>query len=181
MSLGFFFVLTLFFLIFKHYFKSTSSPKRPPLPPGPKPWPIVGNILQMGTKPHISMTQFAKLHGPLISLRLGTQLLVIGSSPEAAAEILRTHDRLLSARYILKIMFAGGVDLNRVSLMWALQCNERWKVLRSLCKAELFSPKAIESQTLLREKKMVEMVEFLGSREGQVVKVKQVVSATAFN
>ncbi|PON66461.1 Cytochrome P [Trema orientale] len=85
----------------------------------------------MGTKPHISMTQFAKLHGPLISLRLGTQLLVIGSSPEAAAEILRTHDRLLSARYILKIMFAGGVDLNRVSLMWAPQCNERWKVLRS--------------------------------------------------
>ena len=123
------------------------------------------------------MTQFAKLHGPLISLRLGTQLLIVGSSPEAASEILKTHDRLLSARYILKIVSAEGVDLSRVSLMRAPQCNERWKLLRSLCKTELFSSKAIESQAFLREKKMVEMVKFLGSKDGHVLRVKQVVYA----
>ena len=152
-----FFVIPFFVLIFKILIKVLPrTTKRPPIPPGPKPWPIVGNLLQMGQKPHITMTQFAKHHGPLISLRLGTQLLIVGSSPSAATEILKTHDRLLSTRYMPKMMNIDGIYPSHVSLMFAPVCNQRWRSLRSLCQAQLFSAQSIESRLLLMQTKMIE-------------------------
>nr|DAD44411.1 TPA_asm: hypothetical protein HUJ06_002641 [Nelumbo nucifera] len=145
------------------------------LPPGPYPWPVIGNILDMGKKPHISLAHFAKIHGPVISLRLGTQLLVVGSSPAAAAEILKTHDALLSARHVPQVSPMKDPKLNHLSLAWAFTCNKQWKLLRNFCRAELFSSKAIESQVNLREKKVKEMLCFLGRKEGKIVKIGELV------
>ncbi|KAK3039261.1 hypothetical protein RJ639_027965 [Escallonia herrerae] len=152
------------------YLQTLHKPIPKNLPPGPRPWPIIGNILQIGRKPHISITHFANLHGPLISLKLGSQLLVVGSSPAAATEILKTHDRQLSARYTPKVTIPS---LRPLSLVWAGKCNEHWKCLRSLCRTELFSVKAIELQAGLRERKVGEMVDFVGSKEkeGKGVKI----------
>lgn len=155
--------------------------KPSPLPPGPYPWPIIGNILQMGKKPHITLTHFAQSYGPLISVRLGTQILVVGSSPEAATEILKTHDRVLSGRYVPHVVPSKKPELNHLSLGWALECNESWNYLRSICRTELFSGKALESQARLREKTVMDLVEFLGTMEGKVVKVREVVFATVYN
>ncbi|CAK7337213.1 unnamed protein product [Dovyalis caffra] len=175
-----FLLLPLIFFIILKYISSPSSPSKS-LPPGPKPWPIIGNILHMGNQPHLSLAKLAKIHGPIISLRLGIQLLVVGSSPEAAVEILRTHDRLLSARHIPKQFPYESHVLNHIALIWSSECTERWKWLRALCKAELFSAKAMESHAPLREKKVGEMVEFLGAREGETVEIAEVVFNTVFN
>ncbi|KAK2985111.1 hypothetical protein RJ640_022989 [Escallonia rubra] len=169
-------ILTLFLFILKQI-------RYPPLkgqnlPPGPRPWPVIGNILHMGKKPHISLTHFAKLHGPLISMRLGNQLLVVGSTPAAATEILKTHDRVLSARYVPK---ASTPHLRPLSLAFASECSEYWKSLRSLCRTELFSAKAIELQAGLRERKVGEMVEFLEGKDGRSVKIGEVAFAAVFN
>ncbi|KAJ8752828.1 hypothetical protein K2173_008563 [Erythroxylum novogranatense] len=151
------------------------------LPPGPKPWPVVGNILQLGQKLHVSLATLAKVHGPLISLRLGTQLVVVASSPMAATEIMKTQDRLLSGRKLPKAAPFEPHILNSVAIAWTSECTEEWKFLRALCRTELFSVKAVESQAMLREKKVGELVEFLRSREGSVVNVAEAVFATVFN
>lgn len=41
------------------------------LPPGPKQWPIVGNLFQLGQLPHRDMASFCEKYGPLVYLRLG--------------------------------------------------------------------------------------------------------------
>ncbi|CAL1371340.1 unnamed protein product [Linum trigynum] len=152
-----------------------------PLPPGPKPWPILGNIPHMTRKVHITMSQFAKSYGPLISVKLGAQLIVVASSPAAAAEILKTHDRVLSARYESKSSPFKISDVNRMAIVWATTCNDSWKSLRALCRTELFSGRAIESQAAVRERKVCEMVEFLAAREGKVVDIGEIVFTTVFN
>ncbi|KAJ8771422.1 hypothetical protein K2173_026599 [Erythroxylum novogranatense] len=180
--LFFLFVLVLLPLIFIQFRNILSpSPKRQHLPPGPRPWPIIGNILQMSNRPHVSLAKLAKVHGPLVSLRLGTQLLVIGSSPLAASEILKTQDRLLSGRKISKASLYEIDVLNRISIVSTSKCTDQWKYLRALSRTELFSAKAIGSQALLREKKVAEMVESLGVREGKVVNIGEAVFATVFN
>ncbi|RVX09181.1 (S)-N-methylcoclaurine 3'-hydroxylase isozyme 1 [Vitis vinifera] len=84
--------------------------------------------------PHISLARFSQSYGPLISLRLGSQILVVASTSSAAMEILKTHDRVLS-----------------------VECNGAWKNLRTVCRAELFSTKVMESQAWVGEKKVMEM------------------------
>ncbi|GKF77504.1 cytochrome P450, partial [Tanacetum coccineum] len=107
----------------------------------------------MGKKPHVSTAVFAKKYGPLISLRLGSQQLMVASSSEAAMEILKTQDRHLSGRN-RPDSFQAYPTYD--GLVWAHDCNEHWKILRTLTRAELFSAKAIEAQSDLRNEKLAQ-------------------------
>ncbi|KAL5727675.1 hypothetical protein ACHQM5_000844 [Ranunculus cassubicifolius] len=162
--------LPLLYLILK-------SPKN--LPPGPYPWPVIGNIFSMGKKPHISLGELAKSYGPLLSLRLGTQLLVVAQTDDAAKEILKTHDKVFSARYVPhgNPLYPDRLDL---SIAWT-DCNDQWRYLRTLVKTELFSPKMIEGQAKIRELKVSEMVEFLRTKEGEMVNIGKLVFNVVFN
>lgn len=172
-----FFLLPLIFFIFK----VSKSSKITQLPPGPTPWPVLGNIFHMGNMPHITLTNFAKTYVPLMSLRLGTKLLVVGSSPSAAIKILKTHDRIMSGRHVPNAVPSKGSDLDKTSMGWTSECNNGWRYLRTLCRNELFSGKVLESQACLRGKKVMELVEFLRSKEGQVVNLGELVFATVLN
>ncbi|KAL3818111.1 hypothetical protein ACJIZ3_004016 [Penstemon smallii] len=172
-------ILFIFINHLKTYFVSNS----PPLPPGPTPWPVLGNIPQMVSSmpPHITLTNFAKTYGPLISLKLGTQRLVVASSPDAAREILKTNDRILSGRYVPQSMPYTKSELNQSSLGWTEECNDNWKHLRIICKTGLFSNKAMDSQAILREKHISTLVNFLRGKEGEVMKISELVFTTVFN
>ncbi|KAF8732041.1 hypothetical protein HU200_015997 [Digitaria exilis] len=64
---------------------SNNDPRRKyNLPPGPRPWPVIGNLNLIGHLPHRSFHELSKLHGPLMSLRLGSQPTIVGSSVDAA-------------------------------------------------------------------------------------------------
>ncbi|CAL8993778.1 unnamed protein product [Prunus brigantina] len=54
--------------------QSKANPKRHLLPPGPKPFPFIGNLLELGNKPHLSLslslTKLSQIYGPIITLQL---------------------------------------------------------------------------------------------------------------
>ncbi|XP_022849722.1 corytuberine synthase-like [Olea europaea var. sylvestris] len=131
--------------------------------------------------PHVNLTNLAKIYGPIMSLKLGTQWMIVGSSPEVAIEILKSKDRIFSGRYIPKALPATKEELNQSSLGWTEDCNENWKFLRTLCRVELFSNKALESQAVLREKCITGLMNFMVSKEGEEVKIAELVFATVFN
>ncbi|KAL8217907.1 hypothetical protein R6Q57_021280 [Mikania cordata] len=147
-------------------------------PPGPYSWPIIGNLPYMLKGPHIYFTELARSYGPLCSVKLGTHLFVIGSSPMAATEIMRAHDRLPTYRWVPK---AGQDGLQDYSLIWVTECTDHWKLLRSLCRTELFSAKGLDSQSVLREKNVEKMAGFLKRKQGDVVNVRELVFATTVN
>ncbi|KAH7853615.1 hypothetical protein Vadar_004753 [Vaccinium darrowii] len=158
------------------------SPKnRPAIPPGPYQWPVIGNIFQLGKLPHLAITRLAQTHGPLISLKLGSQVLVVGSSPAAAKEILKTHDRVLSGRFVRHEFKTQGSKMHNTAIGLPDECNEQWRSLRSVGRTELFSGKAIESQATLWSGKIAEMVEDLRGKEGSVVEIGDEVLVVALN
>ncbi|KAJ9553384.1 hypothetical protein OSB04_017429 [Centaurea solstitialis] len=172
-----FFVLSsiFFLLLVIKLAKPTSSKKLPPGLPG---LPIIGNLHQVGDRPHVSTAKFAKEYGPLISLRLGKQILVVASSPDAARETLKTQDRFLSSRVVPTAFQQPSLIPH--SLIWS-DCNQTWKSLRTLCRTELFSAKALESHSRLREQKLGHLVDFLHNNQGQVINLEGVVFITLFN
>ncbi|KAJ0043067.1 hypothetical protein Pint_17392 [Pistacia integerrima] len=178
-SLPFLLLVPLFLFVLKHKFSKNQVSIR--LPPGPKPWPIIGNLPLIGDKPHVSMAQISKAYGPLISIRLGTQVVIVGSSPAAAAAILKTHDRELSGRHVPHVSFAREPEYNRDSIAWTFECSEEWKNFRNLMRNELFGSKIVDGQSHIREKKVSEMVKFLGSKDGQTVPIREVLFVNTFN
>ncbi|KDP25502.1 hypothetical protein JCGZ_20658 [Jatropha curcas] len=97
-------------------------------------------------------------------------------------EILKTHDKILSGRYIPHVAPTNkSPELKNLSLGWTLECNDKWKYLRTICKSELFSAKALEAQQCKREEKVMEMIGFIKEMEGKEVKVREVAMVTVFN
>ncbi|XP_009623731.1 (S)-N-methylcoclaurine 3'-hydroxylase isozyme 1-like [Nicotiana tomentosiformis] len=72
-------------------------------------------------------------------------------------------------------------DLKKYSLLWSTECNTHWKSIRVLWRTELFSYKAMELFADKREKGVLDMVYFLGFKQGTVVKIGEVVFSTVFN
>jgi cytochrome P450 len=60
--------------------------------PGPRPWPIVGNALQLDAQRlHHTLEAWARQYGSLYRVRLGKRLVVVVSEPTLIAEILRNR------------------------------------------------------------------------------------------
>ncbi|KAI7753942.1 hypothetical protein M8C21_033142 [Ambrosia artemisiifolia] len=148
------------------------------LPPGPPKLPIIGNLHQVGDQPHVTLANLAKRYGPLISLSLGKQLLVVASSPEAAREILKTHDRLLSARKVPSAL--QHPTMLPHSLMWS-ECNQTWKSLRTLCRTEMFSAKALDTHSRVREEIFAKLIDFLRKKQGHAINMEDIIFTTLFN
>ncbi|XP_055834323.1 flavonoid 3'-monooxygenase-like isoform X2 [Solanum dulcamara] len=80
--------------------KIFNHPKRK-LPPGPRPWPIIGNLNLLGSHPHESLHHLSQKYGDLMLLKFGSKPVLIASSPEMAKEILKTHDAIFASRPLL--------------------------------------------------------------------------------
>uniref|UniRef100_A0A8C2F4J6 Cytochrome P450 1A n=1 Tax=Cyprinus carpio TaxID=7962 RepID=A0A8C2F4J6_CYPCA len=45
--------------------------------PGPKPLPIIGNVLEVGNNPHLSLTAMSKCYGPVFQIQIGMRPVVV--------------------------------------------------------------------------------------------------------
>jgi cytochrome P450 len=109
------------------------------LPPGPWPWPVVGNLFMLGKSPHIALTRFAEKYGPLVCLRLGSTHTVVASSPALAKEFLKTQDHVFQAR---PASLAFNILSNNSSM--GVISGSAWRHVRRICVNELFTTKQLQ-------------------------------------
>ncbi|CAI0409413.1 unnamed protein product, partial [Linum tenue] len=152
------------------------------LPPGPARLPIIGNIHNLGLNPHKSLADLAKVHGPLMSLKLGQVTTIVASSPAVAKEILQKHDKLLSDRHITLAMEAG--DIHKFGLP-LLPVDSKWRNLRKVCNSYVFTPRKLDSNQDLRREKITELLEGVRrnvcERPGEAVEVGRLVFKASLN
>ncbi|KAH6820743.1 hypothetical protein C2S53_005926 [Perilla frutescens var. hirtella] len=150
------------------------------LPPGPNSLHVLTYLSHLIHKPHVALQKLSQIYGPLISFKLGDQLLVIASSPDAAKELLRIHDRVFSGRHLPTIYHNLPGNMHS-SIVLSPECDESWKKLRSIAQNCMFSTKAIESNALIRKKKVMEVVDYLRIKQGEVVNVEELMFAALSN
>ncbi|KAI0468450.1 cytochrome P450 [Xylaria cf. heliscus] len=105
--------------------------KRPKdFPPGPPTLPIIGNIHQLPTsQPHKQFQKWAEEYGPVFSLILGTQVLIVLSSDVAIKELFDKRSAVYSDRlemFIGQSLCSGGYRF----LM--LRYGDNWRMFRKL-------------------------------------------------
>lgn len=146
-------ILVLLLAIPLLFFKSRRSAPLGPgaarLPPGPWALPVIGHLHHFaGALPHRALRDLARRHGPLMMLRLGELDAVVASSPDAAREIMKTHDasfasRPLSPMQQLAYQGAEGVIF--------APYGDGWRQLRKICTLELLSSRRVQSFRSVRE------------------------------
>lgn len=117
------------------------------LPPGPKTWPIIGNLNLIGPLPHQSIHAQSLKYGDIMQLRLGSIPTVVASSPEMAREFLTTNDVNIANRP--KIAAGKYTTYNYSDMTWS-PYGSYWRQARKIWVMELFSVKRLNSYEHIR-------------------------------
>ncbi|CAM6099595.1 unnamed protein product [Calypogeia fissa] len=134
------------------------------LPPGPRPLPIVGNLLMM--KKYASTADFANVlkrkYGPIVTLWMCSKPVVIISDPEIIQEAMITQGSIFMARpnfQSVKILHHGYRNLT-------LSMGERHRFLRKMLVSEVLNTKRAAGFRPIREQEIDIVVEGLKQQLG---------------
>nr|AYV88864.1 cytochrome P450 oxidase CYP76Y19 [Polygala tenuifolia] len=110
-------------------------------PPGPTGLPFIGNLFQVGPKPHEAFCSLAKTYGPIMSLRMGSVNVVVASSPNIAQEIFQKNGHNFTDRPVPDSI-ACQKNMEG-SLAWA-PIDQLWRNRRRLCGTKMFSGRRLD-------------------------------------
>ncbi|MCD7463348.1 hypothetical protein HAX54_050376 [Datura stramonium] len=143
--------------------------KKKKLPPGPKGFPIVGNLhMVLGKNLHQDLHHIAKRHGPIMHMRFGHVPVIVASSPHAAEQFLKKHDVTFSSRPYNAA--AQYIAYDQRDLVFA-KYGPHWKNMRKLCTLELLSNIKINSFQSMRKQELEIFVNFLKQAASNHVEV----------
>ncbi|KAK6925096.1 Cytochrome P450, partial [Dillenia turbinata] len=148
------------------------------LPPGPKPWPILGNLPHLGPIPHHSLAALAQKYGPLMHLKLGSVHVMVVSSASVASQFLKVHDANFSSRP----PSSGGkhIAYNHQDMVFA-PYGPRWRMLRKICNVHLFSTKALDDFCHVRQEEISILTRTLAGAANSKVKLGQLLNICTTN
>uniref|UniRef100_A0ACD5Z0Y0 Uncharacterized protein n=1 Tax=Avena sativa TaxID=4498 RepID=A0ACD5Z0Y0_AVESA len=131
------------------------------LPPGPWALPVIGHLHHLaGALPHRALRDLARRHGPLMLLRFGEVTAVVASSPDAAREIMKTHDPAFASRPVgpmSRLWFQGSEGLVFAPY------GDAWRQLRKICTQELLSARRVHSFRPVRQDELRRLLRSVAS------------------
>ncbi|KAI3699603.1 hypothetical protein L2E82_44027 [Cichorium intybus] len=150
------------------------------LPPGPNPLPIIGSLHLLGQQPHQSLAKLARIHGPIMFLRLGRITTLVISSAAAAKEVLQKQDLAFSTRYVPDGLHAHNHSQN--SVVW-IPIGPRWRTLRRILTSNIFSGNCLDANQHLRCQKVQELVAYCrkASQSNESVDIGRAAFRTSLN
>lgn len=112
--------------------------------PGPKPLPIIGNLLELGKRPYLSLTSMSKRYGDVFQIQIGMRPVVVLSGNETVRQaLIKQGDE-----------FAGRPDLysfryinDGKSLSFSTDQAGIWRARRKLAYSALRSFSNLEGTT----------------------------------
>ncbi|KAL9270222.1 Flavonoid 3',5'-hydroxylase 1-like protein [Drosera capensis] len=167
-------------LIIKQILAWPQDRETPPLPPGPKGWPVLGCLPLLGKTPHVALARLSRTFGPIMYLKLGTCNVVVASNPVAAKAFLKTLDH----SFVNRPLGAGPnyIAYDASDMVFA-EFGPRWKLLRKLANLHMLGATSFGEWATLRRTEIGHMVRDMCamSRAGERVPVLEYVSCALAN
>ncbi|PSR88003.1 Geraniol 8-hydroxylase [Actinidia chinensis var. chinensis] len=172
--------ILLALVLLRALFSLIGSTRCRKLPPGPTPFPVLGNLLKLGTQPHQSLAELAKVHGPIMTLKLGHITSVVISSSVVAREALQKQDLAFSNRSIPNAIHAH--DQYKYSVVWLPVAN-RWRSLRKALNSNIFAGSRLDANQHLRCRKVEELIAYIrkSCQDGAAVDIGRAAFRTSLN
>ncbi|KAH6835354.1 hypothetical protein C2S53_006098 [Perilla frutescens var. hirtella] len=136
--------------------KGTGKAKK--LPPGPYQFPIVGNLFQIGERPHHSFAELAKEHGPLMSIRLGSVLNAVVTSPQLSKDVLTLPG--FNGRHAGQAVHVH--DVPKMSMSFLPVASDKWKFMRKISREQIFANHSLDSSQVVRHENLQHLIDYIG-------------------
>lgn len=175
-----FFAPALFLLLIIHR-RSNSGRHGHGLPPGPPGWPIFGNMFEVGTMPHRTLTQLSHKYGPVMWLRLGAKNTMVIQSTKAATEFFKQHDLSFADRTVYEVSRVHGYHKGSLALA---PYGSHWRVMRRLLTVDMLVSNRINDTAFIRRKcadDLQSWIEEEASSSSRGVHVARLVFLMTFN
>ncbi|CAK9161176.1 unnamed protein product [Ilex paraguariensis] len=125
---------------------AAGSSKLPPSPPAAR--PFFGHLHLLENPLHRILHKISLKHGPIFSLRLGSRLAVVASSPAAVEECFTKNDAIFAKRPHSTLHKPLGYNYTAIV---SASYSDHWHNLRRLCSVEIFSPACLNRCLPIRE------------------------------
>lgn len=132
----------LVFLILEHF--RNKIPEGLQRLPGPKPLPVIGNVLELGSRPYLSLTEMSKRYGDVFQIQIGMRPVVVLSGNETVRQALIKQGDEFAGRpdlYSFKYISDGK------SLAFSTDQAGVWRARRKLAYSALRSFSTLEGTT----------------------------------
>lgn len=128
--------------------------KMPPLPPGPRPIPIIGNIRGISINaPWLAYTEWGKQHGDIVYSHLFGQHIVVINSEKVAIELLKKRSYNYSDRPDLPTNTLFGFGFNTILMKY----GARWRCQRRIFH-QAFRAEAALSYRPMQQRKVQQLI-----------------------
>ncbi|KAK8997353.1 hypothetical protein V6N11_020833 [Hibiscus sabdariffa] len=171
--------LIFIFMAFKLRMRSKikESPKN--LPPAPPKLPLIGHLhLLLFSLPHRRLAELAKRHGSLMHLQLGELPHVVVSSPEAAKQVMKSHDIIFANRPFL---LAAEIIAYNFSDIISAPYGDQWRQLRRICTSELLSTKRVQLFRSIREEHVSGLIRSIFTKAGSEINLGEMLYNLMYN
>ncbi|XP_025055596.1 cytochrome P450 1A5-like isoform X3 [Alligator sinensis] len=120
--------------------------------PGPRGYPLIGNMMEVGRNPHLSLTQMSRKYGDMMQIRIGTKPVLVLSGLDTIRQALVKQGEDFMGRPDL-YSFRNVADGE--SLAFSTDSGEVWRARRKIAQNALktfsVSPSPTTSSTCLVE------------------------------
>ncbi|OIS96568.1 cytochrome p450 98a1 [Nicotiana attenuata] len=140
------------------------------LPPGPKPWPIIGNLTSLAPSLTALSTNSPSSMGPFCNSASGLFFaVVVGLSAEMAKVFLKSMD----FNFVDRPKMAAGkyTTYNYSNITWS-SYGPYWRQARKMCLMELFTAKRLESLEYIRTEELQSLLHDLYNLTGKPILLK---------
>ena len=128
------FSFLLLLVAFKLFLQTRTQPKN--LPPSPPSLPILGHLHLVKKPLHRTFQRLSQTYGQVFSLKFGSRLVVIVSSPSAVEECFTKNDIVLANRP--PSLVAKHLGYNQTTVVGS-PYGDHWRNLRRISSLEIFS------------------------------------------
>ncbi|KAK6279884.1 hypothetical protein POUND7_020151 [Theobroma cacao] len=150
--------LILLLFCFKLLFQIKTSKQN--LPPSPPSLPFLGHLHLIKRPIHCFYHSLSQKYGPIFSLRFGSRLVVVVSSPAAAEECFTKNDIVLANRP--KLLIGKYLGYNWSTVVGS-PYGDHWRNLRRISAIEIFSSSRLNAFLSIRKDEVKRLVLKLSS------------------
>ncbi|XP_029430341.1 cytochrome P450 1A5 [Rhinatrema bivittatum] len=153
-------VFSLLFLIVRLF--KEKIPKGLKKIPGPWPFPVIGNMLELGKNPHLSLTKMSQTYGDVMQIQIGTRpVLVLSGLDTLKQALIKQGEDFLGRPHLHTFSLIGDGQ----TLTFSSDSGEIWKIRRSFVQNALrtfsTSPCATSTCSCLIEEHICKEAEYL--------------------